>query len=86
MEHAAEKKLRQVDKDFIPRIVSAAYALADDPRPPGCLMLKDSKHAGWRIHVGKYRVLYRIDDEQREVAVFDIELRDRVYRRNRRRF
>jgi mRNA interferase RelE/StbE len=35
---------------------------------------------GWRIRVGEYRVLYRIDDDRREVLVFEIGHRREVYR------
>lgn len=86
IDNAASKKLRRIDKAALADVLSDIYALADNPRPHGCLLLKDSKHSGWRVHSGKYRVLYRIDDTALEVEVFDVDLRDRVYRRNRRRF
>jgi mRNA interferase RelE/StbE len=48
------------------RIVEALLALQDDPRPRGCRKLfRDI----YRIRIGDYRVIYRIDDEHREVVV-----------------
>lgn len=49
-----------------PRIVEAMLALEDDPRPRGCHKLFDDI---WRICVGNYRVIYKIDDERKEVVV-----------------
>jgi len=80
---AAERKLRRIDKQLIAEIVRRIHALADNPRPPGCKQLKDSTRGGWRFRVGKYRVLYVIDEDHSEVQVYDIDLRDRVYRRRR---
>jgi mRNA interferase RelE/StbE len=41
-------------------------ALQDDPRPRGCRKLFDDIY---RIRVGDYRVVYKIDDESKEVVV-----------------
>jgi mRNA interferase RelE/StbE len=55
--------------------------LRDNPHPPGCLKLTDFKPDGWRIRVGKYRVLYQILDKELLVWVFQIDLRDDAYSR-----
>jgi len=52
-----------------PRIVQAMLALRDDPRPPGCRKLLDDIY---RIRVGAYRVIYKIDDERRKVVVGEV--------------
>jgi mRNA interferase RelE/StbE len=62
----AEKQLDRVPYVDHPRIVQAMLALRDDPRPPGCRKLLDDIY---RIHVGAYRVIYKIDDEHKEVVV-----------------
>jgi mRNA interferase RelE/StbE len=61
--------------------VQRISTLAEDPRPQGCKLLLDSKARGWRVRVGKYRVLYLIDDAKMEVGVYEIGLRDRVYKK-----
>jgi len=33
----------------------------------------------WRVRVGKYRLLYEIDEKQRIVVFHDVDLRKRVY-------
>lgn len=62
----AEKQLDRVPYVDHPRIVQAMLALRDDPRPPGCRKLLDDIY---RIRVGAYRVIYKIDDERKEVVI-----------------
>ena len=62
----AEKQLDRVSYVDHPRIVKAMLALGDDPRPRGCRKLFDDIY---RIRVGEYRVIYKIDDEAEEVVV-----------------
>ncbi|HEY5636012.1 MAG TPA: type II toxin-antitoxin system RelE/ParE family toxin [Burkholderiales bacterium] len=61
------------------RIVQRIHALAEDPRPSG-----SEKLAGYddryRIRQGHYRVVYLIDDKQREITVYRIGHRRDVYR------
>ncbi len=61
------------------RIVARIESLAARPRPPGA-----EKLAGYtdqhRVRRGKYRIIYSVDDERREVTVFRIGHRRDVYR------
>ena len=57
----------------------AIDALADDPRPLGCEKL--SGREGYRIRVGEWRAIYRVDDQQRRVDVVRVAHRRDVYRR-----
>jgi len=43
-------------------------------------MMKGGRPATWRIRIGDYRALYVIDDSAKSVVVFDIDLRDKVYK------
>jgi mRNA-degrading endonuclease RelE of RelBE toxin-antitoxin system len=52
-----------------PRIVQAMLALRDDPCPPSCRKLLDDIY---RIRVGAYGVIYKIDDERKEVVVGEV--------------
>ena len=61
------------------RIVRHVEALAQQPRPPGCGKLQGASDL-WRIRVGDYRVVYRIDDQTRFVDVSIIRHRKDVYR------
>ena len=57
----------------------AINALADNPRPPGCEKLGGRE--GYRIRVGEWRTIYRVDDKQRRVDVVRVAHRRDVYRR-----
>jgi mRNA interferase RelE/StbE len=34
----------------------------------------------WKDRVGKYRIVYKIDEAKKEIVFYDIDLRRRVYR------
>lgn len=72
------KELADSPAQEYPRVATALRALADDPRPPGCVKL--TARDAWRIGVGNYRVLYHIDDGERMVTVVHIGNRRDVYR------
>jgi mRNA interferase RelE/StbE len=75
---SAEKELRKLSHDAIPRVVAAIRALAEEPRPHGCVKLSASQ--SWRIRIGDYRVIYDIDDPNRKIDVLHIGHRREVYR------
>jgi mRNA interferase RelE/StbE len=61
------------------KIVAAIDSLAENPRPAGCKKLKGETEYIWRIRVGDYRILYKIDDEIRIVEIRKIGNRKDVY-------
>lgn len=74
----AQRELADLPAHEYQRVAAALRALAEDPRPPGCIKL--TARDGWRIRVGNYRVLYDIDDGERSVTVVHIGNRRDVYR------
>lgn len=76
----AALSLGKLPKDVLERVDQAIVRLSEDPRPVGVKMLRGRLKEGWRIRVGEYRILYRIDDASREVRIFDIGHRREVYR------
>jgi len=76
----AARNLAKMPKAAVERIDETIAQLSQDPRPRGAKMLRGRLKPGWRIRVGTYRVLYRVDDARREVLVFDIGHRRDVYR------
>ncbi len=76
----AAKQLESLPKDIVQRVDKAILGLASDPRPPGTKRLRGKIQEGWRIRVGAYRILYRIDDATREVRIFAIGHRREIYR------
>jgi mRNA interferase RelE/StbE len=74
----AQRQLAKLPSDVYERVRDALRALAEEPRPHGCLKLTGRE--GWRIRVGQYRVIYEIDDANRTVTILDIGHRRDVYR------
>ena len=77
---SAAKEIEAVDaKIERQRIVARIRALAKNPRPPG-----SEKLAGYadryRARQGRFRIIYLIDDQRREVTIFKIGHRKDVYR------
>jgi len=60
------------------RVVARVRGLGTDPRPHGCEKLSGEEK--YRLRQGPYRVLYMIDDDEREVVVVKIAHRRDVYR------
>ena len=73
----AERELRRLDKSVKNRIVPAIQALAQNPRPLGCLKVKGEDI--WRIRVGDWRIGYGIDDQARVVDVIRVDHRSQFY-------
>ena len=70
-------KIRDV-RIFAP-IKRAISTLAENPRPPGCLKMTGPGDE-WRIRVGDWRVVYRIDDGRVVVIVVRVAPRGGAYR------
>lgn len=73
------KELRRLDRREAKRLVEAAEALADDPRPTGAEKVQGSPYL--RIRVGNYRIVYEVRDEELVVLVVKVGHRREVYRR-----
>ena len=68
-----------VSRLMFSRLQTAIDALANDPRPPGCVKLAGSSDQ-WRIRIGDYRVIYAVDDGRSEVTILPVGHRREVYR------
>jgi mRNA interferase RelE/StbE len=76
---SAIKDLRGIDRQWLPKIISAIEALSENPRPSGCKKLVGSEHT-YRIRISDYRVIYDIQDHKLVVYVVRIRHRSDVYR------
>ncbi len=77
IEKYAQKQLAKIDSPYFDQIILAIQALAYSPRPIGYKKLKG--RPGYRIRVGDYRVIYRIQDKILFVFVIDIDHRKDIY-------
>ena len=75
---AARKALRSLPRPVVERIDVAILALADTPRPSGCVKLTNQE--AWRIRVGDYRIIYEIHDAALVVTVIEVGHRRAIYR------
>jgi mRNA interferase RelE/StbE len=75
---AARFLLRLRDAKLKSRLDEAIESLADDPRPPGCRKLAGISDR-YRVRVGDFRIVYRIDDGKVVVLVLLIGHRREVY-------
>jgi mRNA interferase RelE/StbE len=73
----AEKQLAKIPPPFFNRIVKAIHALAENPRPHGYKKLKG--RPGYRIRIGNYRVIYKIEDQILTVFIIEIGDRKNIY-------
>lgn len=77
----ALRQLRHLNKTnprLIPLVISAITELSENPRPIRAAKLVNRDE--WRIRVGDYRVLYRLDDKNRIVTIVSVGHRRDVYR------
>lgn len=80
LDRAAQKQMRAVkDNRLRAALESAILALADAPRPVGCLKMTGRDDL-WRIRVGEWRVVYRIENARLVVMVIAMAPRGGVYR------
>lgn len=73
----AMKALETISEPYYSNIKVAIYALASDPRPPGCKKLKGRE--GYRIRVADYRIIYHIFDQELLIDVVDLGHRKDIY-------
>lgn len=75
---SAEKDCDRIPKEAYQRCRKAFLKLVSDPRPAGSQKLVGED--GYRIRVGDYRILYRVDDVLKQVHLYRIKHRKEVYR------
>lgn len=75
--------------DALPRkkdrqsVVNRILALAEEPRPPGCVKLSGVEDL-YRVRQGSYRIVYTIEDDRLVVIVIRIGDRKEAYGKGRR--
>ncbi|MGQ0635737.1 MAG: type II toxin-antitoxin system RelE family toxin [Planctomycetaceae bacterium] len=79
----ARRNLKRLHGAIRRRIADGIDALADDPRPPGAVRLAGDVDNLWRIRVGDYRIVYRIQDDRLIVLILRIGHRRDVYKKGR---
>jgi mRNA interferase RelE/StbE len=76
--HIAHKQIEALSPRLAQRINEAIAELANEPRPVGAKKLAGIE--GYRIRLGDYRILYRVNDESRLIIVYRVKHRREAYR------
>ena len=74
---SAQKDLDNLEKRFFIQIKNKIDSLKSNPRPANCLKL--TVEEGYRLRTGDYRILYRIDDENKIVYIYRVKHRKESY-------
>jgi len=74
----AQRDLDSLSGKLFDHVSEAILALGENPRPQGAVKLTGLE--GYRIRVRDMRVLYRINDEAKEVIVYRVKHRRDAYR------
>jgi len=75
---SADKTLRNVARKERVKIVEQISQLAENPRPFGCKKLRGTEF--YRIRIGDYRVIYKIEDDVLLILVIRIGHRKDIYK------
>ena len=67
--------------DLLKRVDEKITALSENPRPKGLRKVNGKEGRGYRIRVGKLRVLYDINDRLRVISVYRIDKLESVYKK-----
>jgi len=77
------KQENKLDADIKERVVEAVDEILNNPYSG--LNLKGDLRGYWNKRIGKYRIIYKIEESEKRVVFFDVDLRKRVYDRLKRR-
>lgn len=76
---SAQREFKALERALQRRIATHIDQLAQDPFPPGCKKLKGEPDH-YRIRVGDYRMIYRVERSRVTIVVVKIGHRRDVYR------
>lgn len=78
IERGAEKDIGRLPSRVSDKVDERILLLGTEPRPRGC---RKVGFALYRIIVGDYRIVYSVDDGEKEVRIWIVRHRRDVYRR-----
>jgi mRNA interferase RelE/StbE len=75
---SAEKEIEKLSANIVEKIIAAIQTLTHNPRPNGYKKLRGFRDL-YRIRVGDYRIIYRIEDNILIIEVLKVGHRRYVY-------
>jgi len=79
LKRSFEQDIKKIDKQFIAKIVEIVESLSSNPFPPQSKKLKGSV-SSYRLRIGDYRVIYKIETTTKLVEVFYVRHRKDIYK------
>ena len=73
------KFLEKCDSQLYDRLVEKMQKLKIEPVPQDAKRIVGRAEPVFRVRVGKYRILYRINYSENKIIIVEIDHRDRVY-------
>lgn len=71
------RQIRRVRPDRMrEEVVDAILDLPDEPHPPGS-QLQDELRRRYRLRVNGWRIIYKVDDEDRKITILAVRHRNR---------
>lgn len=75
-----KKFLKKQDKQLSKRIIDKLeFILSSNPVPPNARRITNHKELVFRIRIGNYRVLYRINYKTNRIIIIKIDKRSKAY-------
>lgn len=80
--NAARKGAKKLPEDMREKVAQLLYVLEDEPVPVDKYDIKKMKGISntYRIRMGDWRIIYRIEFSIRRIIILKIESRGRVYK------
>ncbi len=79
LDKQADKFLRKCEKNIFDRIVKKLEELKLIPVPHDSKKVQGYSEPTFRIRIGDYRALYRINHKEKRIVVVKVDKRDKVY-------
>jgi mRNA interferase RelE/StbE len=76
---SAQKDVIVLPLQIQERIETEIDHFQNNPRPNGCKKLKGLANM-WRVRIGNYRILYKIDEKLKHIIIYRVLHRKDVYR------
>jgi mRNA interferase RelE/StbE len=77
----AKREIRKLPRPAQISVLKSALSLAEDPRPRGYASIVAQKDL-FRIRVGRYRVIYSVQDQLQAVIIATVRLRGEATYKN----
>lgn len=73
------KSVKRLDKDMKERVKKIVKEILKDPYSG--VPLTHPLKGFWRKRIGKYRIIYKINEDEKEVLFIDFGLRKKIYKK-----